>query len=941
MGMNRKDKDGRSDTARTNEQGSSNRNEGIRRANALAGKTGNEGNMSLELARRKAMAALGVKAASVAGRRIGLLGAILILLSGLEHALGASFDCAKARSADQVAICSDQTASILDEIANRGYQFLKTRYSKRDVNRLNKQILAYRQKCGSNTSCIIATQVKTIQFFKKLGAPVEVPSDLTLRSTPMNTEGGTTGQATEGTDASPSPSFDCRDASLPDERQICQNGELAKLDLLTSQGFKKVKALKGKSRAIALGKQFLAQRHACMAEVECIMRSQIAAIRAFAAEGADIAVPEWAHSQLSQLKDPAPSSTAPTESPAADASSLPALRTFDEDMVARYEKTEEGDIAKYRKSLSSSYRDDDIAITGVRIRSDESTSKNTAILIANSSYDFIDSLPGPLVDIELVAQALRYRNFDVHVFKNITRSDGEELNRVAAGANKTGMLLVYYAGHGAIVDGRNSLILKTFNPEAPSPSDQVISIDGLLDQFKSMGFASYLFAFDACRSFVGIGNGKESTRTTQADTRSFRNISIADVKQSDLSGIDYAISFSASEGQEALDASGGGASPYAASFARNIREKNTVIEATLAIRNDVVTLTKGAQDPGLLLKWKTDVPLSSSKAVTVNYGFGPDYGGSSQYLRLPRIALERLPLVKNGDGYEIEEKLQTYDVNISYEDLRRAGRESPEDLGMCSFLSKKHFDWNRMCVQEYIEKKLSENGLVSKSFPGMNATSEQRLRDGVVKRDRYFEISVDLNNDGVSENVTVDSYRDGGVVYINRAGKDEQEGSLAISSFLSPSFDALYLRDFNKDGVLDYVIQQADAFVILDGRRILTSLSNPDVESSKKAEHVDAQLKQYFSSTWGPWCARNHTQCPDGAVVGELAPITLFFDNGNVSYDDQTDSIGYRVFDDTWNTSPESNTIYDRRVYFDAPTREVIVTTAQGEIRLKPVWQME
>lgn len=626
--------------------------------------------------------------------------------------------------------------------------------------------------------------------------------------------------------------------------------------------------------------------------------------------------------------DMEPTANTPERTDLGKSNSRPYLQFSDEDMVSHYQKIKVPDLEKYRTNQSTQDRQDDIAITGVRITSAEHDAKNTAILVANSEYDTIGSLPGPLVDIELVAKALRYRNFDVHVFKNIKRDDVSDIVSVADKANKKGMLLVYYAGHGAIVDGKNSLILENFDPTNPSPHEQVISIDGLLEQFKNKGFASYMFAFDACRSFVGLGSSDNSAGTSGGN-RNFRNISIADVKQSDLSGIDYAVSFSASEGQVALDAAEGGASPYAESFARNIREKNTIIEATLAIRNDVVTITKGAQDPGLLLKWRNDVPLSSDKTVTVHYSFGPSYGGFTQHLRFPKNALQKLSLIKNDDdiNHNIEVDLPTYDFDINQEDLKRLSKSAPEEYGICSALSLTHFDWDRMCIEEYLNKKLSEGKLVTREFPGVHITAEQRLRDGVVKRDSYFELTADLNNDGDKENLIADTYRSGGIIYISNV-KSSSQRTLGISSFLTPSFDSVLLRDFNKDGVSDIIIQQAAAFVILDGNQILHYLENPSVETGNTVEKIEAVLKQYFKS--------------DGYVLGDLAPITIFFDNGKFSYDDRTDSLGYRIYtDETWNASPSESGLYDRTVYYDAKQSEVVITLSEGEARIKPVWQLQ
>lgn len=847
-----------------------------------------------------------------------LLTSICLVYVHQRPAGSVSFDCTKVTAEDQVAICSNEIASKLDDIANTGYRYLKSRYSKKKVNQLNKQILAYRQKCAADVKCIVATQIETIKIFKKLGAPVGISKELLreIESASFESRAANSVESSSSGSDEAKPSFKCGDFLGPDEREICANAKLSHLDILTTRGFEHVKSERGKQVALGIARQFLGNRRACQRDAACILRTQVAAIKAYISLGADIKIPNWASKESVQ----ATSGSGGSKRVVQISADLPHLKIFNEMMVSHYEKSTVTQLEEYHKSRANLDRDDDIAVTGVTIKHTPKGQNNTAILIANSTYEFVGNLPGPLIDIELVAQALRYRNFDVHVFKDIKSSDVSRIMSVADQANKQGMLLVYYAGHGAIVDGRNSVILGGFNPKASTHDGHFLSIDDLLYQLRDRAFSSYFFVFDACRSFVGIDDKDTVSANSAGSERGLRSVSMSQIEPSDLSGIDYAISFSASEGQTALDGGANGSSPYADSFARNIRVKKTIVEAILAIRNDVITTTQGAQDPGLLLKWKTDVPLSSDKTVTVNYAFGPTYGGYTQYLRLPREAFKVFSLVRNETDDQIEAKLPTYSIEVRQDELAKA---DSADHVFCSGMQRAGFEWSRDCVEQYIEKKLIRTSLVTDKFPGMDATSEHRIRDGVVKRDSYFELSADLNNDGILDLLALDTNKYGGG-----------------PGFISPSLSEVLLRDFNKDGILDYVIQQEDVFVIIDGARWLREA---DLEEERERAAVESAVRKYFSPTPQPWCAGSEADCfsGDGEVLGGLATVAIFFDNGGAAYDDSLDVVSYRSFDDSWTDNREEHIIDDRTVYFDPSKKAVVMRTWRGEKYFPPVWQMK
>ena len=82
--------------------------------------------------------------------------------------------------------------------------------------------------------------------------------------------------------------------------------------------------------------------------------------------------------------------------------------------------------------------------------------KRVALIIGNSDYKNLSSLGNPVADAKAIAAALKQHGFEVSENYNLDRADLldalESFQREAQGAE---VALVYYAGHGMEVDGKN------------------------------------------------------------------------------------------------------------------------------------------------------------------------------------------------------------------------------------------------------------------------------------------------------------------------------------------------------------------------------------------------------------------------------------------------------------------------------------------------------
>jgi uncharacterized protein len=98
-----------------------------------------------------------------------------ILPCSAAFAEGPSFDCDKAKKADEIAICDSKLLSELDSLLAFAFEDVQTIISKEQARELARGAMASRGECGSDADCIMSAQVTLLQHFQELGASVEIP----------------------------------------------------------------------------------------------------------------------------------------------------------------------------------------------------------------------------------------------------------------------------------------------------------------------------------------------------------------------------------------------------------------------------------------------------------------------------------------------------------------------------------------------------------------------------------------------------------------------------------------------------------------------------------------------------------------------------------------------------------------------------------------------
>src|SRR6188474_1466661 len=147
--------------------------------------------------------------------------------------------------------------------------------------------------------------------------------------------------------------------------------------------------------------------------------------------------------------------------------------------------------------------------------------KRVALIIGMSDYQHLSSLINPVPDAKAIAAELKSHGFEVSEYYNIDRADLldalEKFKREATGAEAA---LVYYAGHGMEVDGKNVLAPTDMEIECHNKTAlRSVALEQLFDA--SSPAPQQIVLLDACRN-----NPFPQCPTRGASGSGFRGLSL-------------------------------------------------------------------------------------------------------------------------------------------------------------------------------------------------------------------------------------------------------------------------------------------------------------------------------------------------------------------------------------------------------------------------------
>ena len=215
-----------------------------------------------------------------------------------------------------------------------------------------------------------------------------------------------------------------------------------------------------------------------------------------------------------------------------------------------------------------------------------------ALVIGNGAYVNANQLPNPPTDAHAMAGVLREIGFDVSEGINLTHDQMENQFRTflhkAQGAS---VVLLFYAGHGMQVDGKNYLVpVDAKLAEATDLPFETIDIDKIMEGLGDPTHTNIIL-LDACRD-------NPLARSFASHLPAARGIAVGGgLAAYTAVGTGTLIAYATAPGQTALDGQGAD-SPFTTSLMHNLRTPGLEIRQVLTrVRAEVAAETGNKQIP--------------------------------------------------------------------------------------------------------------------------------------------------------------------------------------------------------------------------------------------------------------------------------------------------------------------------------------------------------
>jgi tetratricopeptide (TPR) repeat protein len=223
--------------------------------------------------------------------------------------------------------------------------------------------------------------------------------------------------------------------------------------------------------------------------------------------------------------------------------------------------------------------------------------RRAALVIGNGAYSGVKALPNPPNDARAIAKSLRDIGFTVSEGIDLDRAAMQAMTRnFLRDAARAQIAMVYYAGHGVQIGGRNYLIPVDVKMEAGhSITEGMIDMDTILSGLNDQVRTNILI-FDACRN-----NPLEQQIATSEGGRAVQAGSglaaPGTLAAGAMGGAGTLIAFATAPGKVALDGDGAN-SPFSAALSRHIGTPGLEVQQMLTrVRAEVVATTKNMQVP--------------------------------------------------------------------------------------------------------------------------------------------------------------------------------------------------------------------------------------------------------------------------------------------------------------------------------------------------------
>jgi uncharacterized caspase-like protein len=226
-----------------------------------------------------------------------------------------------------------------------------------------------------------------------------------------------------------------------------------------------------------------------------------------------------------------------------------------------------------------------------------SAGRRVALVIGNGAYAHVKALPNPPNDARAIARSLRDIGFAVSEGVDLDRAAMQKTTRdFLRDAARAQVAVVYYAGHGVQIDGRNYLVPVDVQLTAGGNiTDGMIDMDTILAGLDDQVCTNILI-LDACRN-----NPLEQRVASAGSNRAIEGgpglAAPTTLGTGATLGAGTLIAFATAPGQVALDGEGAN-SPFSAALSRHIGTPGLEVQQMLTrVRAEVVAATKSRQVP--------------------------------------------------------------------------------------------------------------------------------------------------------------------------------------------------------------------------------------------------------------------------------------------------------------------------------------------------------
>jgi uncharacterized caspase-like protein len=333
-----------------------------------------------------------------------------------------------------------------------------------------------------------------------------------------------------------------------------------------------------------------------------------------------------------------------------------------------------------------------------------------ALVIGNSNYANLPKLSNPTNDAEAIADNLGKMGYGTRLVLNVSEQElRREVRKFAADSNKADVALVFYAGHGAQLNGENYLLPADIDVPQTEADIQLsgLKVDDLINSIRSNTKIVFL---DACRDnpalFKNLAKGRGGRAAGLAPT-------VGSNLDPGKPGGGIFIAYATDSGSIAADGAGKH-SPFTQALLRYLQQPMSIDDMFSLVTKEVRMVTNNTQRPYKYASLESIICLT-----------GPCSGSAPA----APVATDLTQEIKRSEAEELQIALRANSADA----LRTYLQRYPESAKRSELLSA----ISRMRRAEFTEWTLYELG--SQRFPQfMKLSSIRQFGDRVAVETRFL-----------------------------------------------------------------------------------------------------------------------------------------------------------------------------------------------------------